>query len=424
MIRKTGVLLALCAMLAGCAATEKAQVNNTRQGPVVVGADRLLTEFGHLVDGKRVALVANHTSRLASGTHLADAIAVYPGAQLVALFGMNFDVRTNDYSLPQDADATVDAPTGARKYSLYGDTHKPTPEMLRGVEVVVFDIQEVGARFYEHINILGFVMEAAAEAGLPVVVLDRPNPLTGLRMDGFVTDDAALYGFGAYAKVPVLHGLTMGELALLYNGERMLRGGQTADLHVVEMTGWKRAMWFDETGLEWRKPSPNLPTLRSVTAYAGTCLFEGLNLSEGRGTEKPFEYIGAPWLENEAAVALLNGLGLDGVRFEPVAFTPTRAPFHGRDPYMAGENVRGIYLNVTDRDRFHPYRAGIAMLWAVQKLHGEKLEWNEPVMARLTATPRVLDMIRGGSHPREVFAAWEDELQTFRQTSRKYWLYK
>ncbi len=424
MIRQTSVLLALLVLSVGCVGTKKARTAPTLQRPVVVGADRLLTEFAALIDGKKVALVANHTSRLADGTHLADAIAAYPRAELVALFGMNFDVRTNDYSLSPDADATVDAPTGARKYSLYGDIHKPAPEMLEGVDVIVFDIQEVGARFYEHVNILGFVMEAAAEHGIPIVVLDRPNPLTGLHMDGFVTDDASTYSFGAYAKVPVLHGMTMGELARLYNGERMLRGGQQADLHVVEMTGWKRAMWFDETGLDWIKPSPNLPTLRSVTAYAGTCLFEGLNLSEGRGTEKPFEYIGAPWLDHEAAADLLNGLGLEGVRFEPVTFTPTRAPFHGRDPYMAGEIVRGLYLNVTDRDRFQPYRAGIAMLWAVQALHGERLEWNEPVMARLTATPRVLDMIRGGHHPQEIFASWADELQAFRRTSERYWLYE
>lgn len=417
-------IVPLALLIVGC--TQATQPPQQAEAPpgVMVGADRLLTEFAHLIDGKAVALVANHTSRLSDGTHLADALHAHEGAELVVLFGMNYDIRTNDYALPRQEQGAVDAPTGAPKYSLYGETHKPTPAMLQGVEVVVFDIQEVGARFYEHINILGFVMEAAAEQGIFVVVLDRPNPLTGLHMDGFVTDEAHRYGFGAYAPVPVLHGLTMGELARLYNGERMLRGGVTADLHVVEMKGWQRSMWFDETGLPWMKPSPNLPTLRSVVAYAGTCLFEGVNLSEGRGTEKPFEYIGATWLDHEAVTARLNELGLEGVRFEPIVFTPVRAPFHGRDPYLTGARVRGVYVNVTDRDSFQPYRAGIAMLWAVHALHADRLEWDEAVMARLTATPRVVEMIRGGSHPGEIFAAWESEVAAFKEMSRKYWLYR
>lgn len=391
---------------------------------VVVGADRLLSEFSHLIDGKSVALVSNHTGRLSDGTHLADALHKYEGAKLVALFGMNFNIRTNDYSLPRETEPTVDEPTEVPKYSLYGEVHKPTPAMLEGVDVIVFDIQEVGARFYEHINILGFVMEAAAENDVEVVVLDRPNPLTGLLIDGFVTDEEYYYGFGAYGPVPVVHGMTMGELALLYNGEGMLRGGAAPDLHVVEMRGWERAMWYDETGLEWHKPSPNLPTLRSVLAYAGTCLFEGLNLSEGRGTEKPFEYIGATWLDNERAAELLNELGLEGVSFEPITFTPERQPFHGSDPYLTGETVGGIYVNITDRDIFLPYRAGVAMVWAVHSLHADTLEWNASVLERLTATPRLVNMIRGGSHPEEIYEAWEDEVAAFRDVSREYWLYQ
>ena len=210
--------------------------------PVKIGADRLFSEFSHLIKGKKVALVSNHTGRLSNGTHLADTLFNYPHSELIVLFGMHFNIRSNDYSLPKDKEKAIDQETGLTKYSLYDLHHKPTPEMLKDVEVVVFDIQEVGARFYEHINILGFVMEAAAENDIEIVVLDRPNPITGLKMDGFITDDEFLFNFGSFGKVPVLHGMTIGELARLYNGEKMLRSGMQAKLHVIEMLGWKRSM--------------------------------------------------------------------------------------------------------------------------------------------------------------------------------------
>lgn len=392
-------------------------------GPVTVGADRLFSEYAHLIRGKRLALVANHSGRLADGTHLADALHAWPDADLRVLFGMEFDVRSNDYSAQRDPESTVDAATGLPKHSLYGAHHKPTPEMLGDVEVIVFDIQEVGARFYEHINILGFVMEAAAELGMEVVVLDRPNPITGLKVDGFVTDEAALFRFGSYAPVPVVHGMSMGELAALYNGEGMLRGGLQATLHVVPMLGWSRGTWYDETGIPWSRPSPNLLTLESVLAYVGTCLFEAVNVSEGRGTDTPFEIIGAPWLDAEAAVALLGGLDLAGVTFSTEEFTPEQKPYHGRPPELAGERLQGIRLDVTDRDAFEPYKAGVALLWAVNRLHASELVWNDAVLDRLVATPRLKDMLVAGADPAEIFASWEDEVAAFRARMEPYLLY-
>jgi uncharacterized protein YbbC (DUF1343 family) len=394
------------------------------RAPVIVGADRLFTEYEHLIRGKRLALVSNHSGRLADGTHLADALHRYPHAQLRVLFGMEYDIRSNDYSVARDPESAVDRPTGLPKYSLYGEHHKPTPEMLGDVQAIVFDIQEVGARFYEHINILGFVMEAAAERGMEVIVLDRPNPITGVRQDGFVTDDSARFRFGSYARVPVQHGLTMGELALLYNGERMLRGGRTTTLHVVPMVGWTRSMWYDETGLSWRKPSPNLLTLSSLLAYVGTCLFESVNVSEGRGTDEPFETIGAAWLDNAGVVKLLDGVGLPGVRFEPVAFTPAQKPYHGRPPELVGERLTGVRLHITDRNAFEPYRVGVAMLWAVHRLHPDRVVWNDAVLDRLVATHRLKTMIVGGKRPEEIFAAWQAEVEAFRALSARYRLYR
>jgi uncharacterized protein YbbC (DUF1343 family) len=391
---------------------------------VKVGADRLFTEYSHLLKGKRLALVSNHSGRLADGTHLADALHRHKSAELKVLFGMEYDIRSNDYSVARDGESAVDQGTGLIKHNLYGEHHKPTREMLAGVDAIVFDIQEVGARFYEHINILGFVMEAAAESGIEVIVLDRPNPITGEKVDGFITDSASLFRFGSYARVPVVHGMTMGELARFYNEEGELRGRGKVKLSVVPMAGWKRSMWYDETGLPWSKPSPNLLTFQSLLAYIGTCLIEATNLSEGRGSDRPFEYIGAAWLDNDSAVKLLNGLSLAGVTFEKVSFTPEQKPFHGRPPKLTGVPLKGIYVRVTDRNVFDPYRAGVSVLWAVHKLHRDKLVWNDAALDRLTATPRLKSMIVGGSTPAEIFAAWGPELEAFKARRAPHLLYQ
>lgn len=414
--------LLLISIVAACARPQ-AQSPLPSTGAVRVGADRLFTEYSHLIRGKNLALVSNHSGRLSDGTHLADALHRYRDAELKVLFGMEYNIRSNDYSVARDGESARDPETGLMKHNLYGEHHKPAKEMLAGVDAIVFDIQEVGARFYEHINILGFVMEAAAENGIEVIVLDRPNPITGRKMDGFITDEAALYRFGSYARVPVVHGMTIGELARFYNEEGELRGGRRAKLSVVPMQGWKRSMWYDETGLPWSKPSPNLLTFQSLLAYVGTCLIEATNLSEGRGSDRPFEYIGAAWLDNDSAVVLLNNLGLGGVKFEKVSFTPEQKSFHGRPPKLTGIPLKGIFVNVTDRNAFDPYRAGVAVLWAVNKLHADRIVWNDAALDRLTATPRLKSMIVSGRTPAEIFASWQGEVSAFGVKRAPYLLY-
>lgn len=384
----------------------------------------MFSDSAHLIRGKRLALVSNHSGRLRDGAHLADALHRFPGARLTVLFGMEYDIRSNDYSVERDGERATDRTTGLPKYNLYGEHHRPTPEMLRDVDAIVFDIQEVGARFYEHINILGFVMDAAAENDIEVIVLDRPNPITGITVDGFVTDVDKRFRFGSYARVPVVHGMTMGELARLYNGERMLQGGRQARVHVVPMTGWTRAMWYDQTGLGWRKPSPNLLTLGSLLAYVGTCLFEAVNVSEGRGTDTPFEVIGAPWLDHVKAVALLRDLRLPGVTFDTAGFTPVQKPYHGRPPELAGEQLRGIRLHVTDRNAFAAYRTGVALLWAVHRLHPDRLAWNDAALDRLAATPRLKSMLQAGATPAGIFQSWDEEVAAFRSVRERYLMYR
>lgn len=394
-----------------------------RDHPVICGADRLFTEYTHLIRGKRVALVSNHSGVLKEGTHLADTLSRHPEVELEVLFGMEFNIRSNDYSIPRDPEKTIDPGTGVVKYSLYGETHKPSAEMLGSTEVILFDIQEVGLRFYEHVNILGFVLEAAAEQGMEVVVLDRPNPLNGIVVDGFITDDEYLYTFGAYGKIPIRHGMTMGELAKLYVGEKLLRGDGSPVLHVIEMKGWRRDMWFDQTGLEWRKPSPNLLTLESILAYSGTCLFEGLNVSEGRGTDRPFEYIGAPWMDNQRVIKLMDSLGFEGVRFEPISFVPEQKAHLRRPPELSGEQCKGIFVHITDRNAYDMYKVGIALVWAINHVHQEQLVWNDQTLFRLTGTNRLVDMIKQGKGPGAIYASWENELEEFKQLRKRYVIY-
>ncbi|MFP5354750.1 MAG: exo-beta-N-acetylmuramidase NamZ domain-containing protein, partial [Gemmatimonadota bacterium] len=311
--------------------------------------------------------------------------------------------------------------------SLYGDRFEdlsPTPERLAAIDVLVVDLADVGSRYYTYVYTMSYCMEAAAAHGKEVIVLDRPNPITGRKVDGFVTDSAALFRFGSYARVPVVHGMTMGELARLYNGERMLRGARTVKLDVVPMLGWTRDMWYDQTGLDWRKPSPNLLTFESLLAYVGTCLFEAVNVSEGRGTDHPFQLLGAPWLDNDRAIALLRDVPLRGVAFEAVEFTPEQKPYHGRPPELTGERLHGIRVRITDRDAFEPYKTGVALLWAVHTLHRDRLVWNDATLDRLVATPRLKAMLAEGRTPADIFAAWEAEVAAFRAVREKYLLYR
>lgn len=391
---------------------------------IIVGADRLFTDYFHLIKGKRIGLISNHSGRLADGTHLADAIHAHPELTLQVLFGMEYNIRSNDYSIARDPEVSLDAQTGVPKYSLYGQHHKPSPASLEQVEVLLYDIQEVGARFYEHVNILGFTMEAAADAGIPIIVLDRPNPVSGLHVEGFVADSAQFYTFGSYTAIPILHGMTVGELARMYNSEGLLRQGVKADLTVIPMLNWNRSLWYDQTGLAWRKPSPNLYNLESVLAYLGTCLFEAYNVSEGRGTDHPFEWIGAPFVDAPTLARVMNAHQLQGVSFQPIQFTPQLMPHLSREPELSGQVCQGVELVVTDRTRFEPYKTGIALLWSMHELYGDHLEVREDVLLRLSGTPRLLTMLRNRTPLDELLASWKQEVETFKQKRLKYLMYE
>lgn len=392
-------------------------------GTVTIGADRLFDEYIGLIKGSRVALLGNHTARLHDGTHVADALADHAGVRLGALFGMHHDVRTCDYSLPRDPFIAMDTPTGVPKYDLYVTNHRPTEAMMRDIDVVVVDVQDVGARFYEHINVLGFVLEAAALAHSKVVVLDRPNPTAPLPLEGFLPDEQRLHTFGSYGPIPMTHGMTVAELAAFYVGSGLLRTARAPELAVVPMTGWSRNRWGDELGRPYQRPSPNLLRMSSVLGYAGSGMFEALNVSEGRGTDHPFEQVGSPWLDPERVLDQLEPLGLQGVTFEPVTFTPVKAPFHGSPPLFAGQALRGIRIHLVERTQYKPVQTAIALWWAIAQTHPHELEVGHRAYEHFLANARWLEMLTDGVDPREICRAWEPDVSSFIERRAPFLIY-
>jgi uncharacterized protein YbbC (DUF1343 family) len=333
--------------------------------------------------------------------------------ELVALFSPEHGIRGD--AAPGEAVAGgTDLATGLPIHSLYGETRRPTPEMLEGLDVLLYDIQDSGARYFTYVSTMALAMEAAGEAGIPFVVLDRPNPIGGRAVQGNVLDVSHATFVGMYP-VAMRHGMTPGELARMYVGEF----GVEVELHVVPAAGWTRTTWFDETGLPWVRPSPNLPDLTSLALYPGTCLFEGTNLSVGRGTEAPFRQVGAPWLDGEALARALNERRIPGVRFEPAAFVP-REPDDGKYP---DRRVRGVRFVVVDREALDPTRAAVAALVEARRMAGDRWEWREAHFDRLAGTVELRRLVEEGTPPAEITARWEEELAAFRELRRPYLLY-
>ncbi|HEX2187253.1 MAG TPA: DUF1343 domain-containing protein, partial [Longimicrobiaceae bacterium] len=329
------------------------------------GVEVFLADPPAAVRGKRVGLITNQTGVDRAGTLTIDRLAASDDLELVALFSPEHGIRGAAAPGEKVASGT-DPRTGLPVHSLYGETRKPTPEMLRGVEALVFDIQDVGARQYTYVYTMALGMQAAAEAGIPFVVLDRPNPIGGTVVEGALLDTAFATFVGMYP-IPSRHGMTAGELARLFNREF----GIGAEPTVVPAAGWRRDVPFDRTGLPWVAPSPNVPRLESAVHYPGTVFFEGTSLSVGRGSSHPFEQVGAPWLDAVEVAREMNMRHLPGVRFEAVSFTPER-PGDGK---FAGVPLRGVRLVATDRDAYRPVSAALVLLDAVYRRHREEFEW-------------------------------------------------
>jgi uncharacterized protein YbbC (DUF1343 family) len=357
--------------------------------------------------GLRVGLVTNHTGRARDGAATIDLLAAAPGVKLAALFGPEHGIRgILDAAVP----STKDEKTGLPIYSLYGDTRRPTAEMLAGLDAMVIDLQDIGTRFYTYMTTMAYVLEECAARKIKVFVLDRPNPIGGVQIEGPGLDDAAVGFTGYFPQMPIRHSLTMGELARLFNDEKKIG----ADLTVVGLRGWRRDAWFDETGLMWVSPSPNMRNLYEETMYPGLGAFESTNLSVGRGTDTPFEQVGAPWIDGFKLAEALNARQLPGVRFYPVRFTPTASKF-------VNEECQGVFIVVTDRAAVHPVRVGVEIASALTKLAPGKLDID--LAARLFGSAAGLARIKAGDDPATIAASWSTAEARWRLMRAKYLLY-
>lgn len=397
-----------------------ASTSDKQPSRVLSGLEVLLNERVELIKDKRIGIVTNHTACDAEGRHIIDRIAAK--TKVVALFGPEHGIRGDEPAGARIA-GSVDAKTGAQVYSLYGEYLGPTRSMLRGVQMMVFDIQDIGAKFYTYSSTLFLVMDACAREGIPVVVLDRPNPIGGIGVEGDVTSPA-FASFVGVAPLCVRHGMTVGELALMFNGEEYLGHRIGVELTVVRCEGWQRGCMYDETGLPWIPPSPNIPTLAEATIYPGTCFLEGTNLSEGRGTPTPFSLVGAPWLDGKAWAETLNAEGLPGVRFEPAEFTPVSIPGKSTRPKHKDKRCNGVRIRVVDRNILQPVATGVAILISARNQDPEKFEFRRGHLDRLWGNQRLRSNIEDGLTWRGIMKETEPARERFLKVRAKYLLYK
>src|SRR4029078_5639270 len=335
-----------------------------------------------------------------------DVLYKAPGVKLVALFSPEHGIRGLADEKVSDS---KDEATGLPIYSLYGETRRPKPEQLKDLDALVFDIQDVGVRFYTYISTLGYVLEEAAKVKLPVFVLDRPNPIGGLDVDGPVADKDKL-SFTSYHTIPTRHGLTIGELGQLFNKQRNIG----ADLRVIKMEGWRRSMWFDETSLTWINPSPNMRSLTEATLYPGVGLLETTNVSVGRGTDTPFEIVGAPWIKADKLADYLNQRSIPGVSFVPLWFTPNTSVFKN-------EQCGGVNIIITDRRAFRPLLTGIEMAVSLRTLYPN--DWKVDSYLRLLVNANTLERIKRGDAPRDIVSSGIAQLEEFRKARAEVLLY-
>ena len=385
---------------------------------VRLGSDVLLSS-GRL-KGSRIGVVCNHASLDRDFGHLIGKLAAAEGVTLAAIFGpqhgFRSDVQDNMVETPHGDDLRLRVPI----YSLYSETREPTAEMLRGIDALVIDLQDIGARIYTYIYTMANCLRAAARHGVRVIVCDRPNPIGGTNVEGACLQPGWESFVGQFP-LPMRHGMTIGELAALFNDAF----GIGALLDVVRMEGWSRNMYADGTGLPWVMPSPNIPTLDTAIVYPGTVLFEGTMLSEGRGTTRPFELVGAPWIEAERFAAEMNGLGLPGAYFRPAGFEPTFQK-HARQP------CGGCQIHVTDRDAFRPVITGVALIDTFRRLDTGRFAWRQPPYEYehdkmpidiLAGSDTLRQQVESGTPIAEIAASWKDDETEFKRLRRRFLMY-
>ena len=387
---------------------------------VKTGLEILLESKVGLLDGARVGLIVNPASINSRFEHAADLFHQHPQIKLTALFGPQHGIRGETQDNMIEWQTFRDKRTALPAYSLYGETRKPTPEMLAGVDVLVFDIQDVGTRVYTFIYTMALAMEAARECGKRFIVLDRPNPIGGFEIEGNILEPE-FQSFVGMFPIPLRHGMTISELALMFNREF----GIGCELEVVKMEGWRRSMWYEETRLPWVMPSPNMPTVDTAVVYPGSVMFEGANVSEGRGTTRPFEIIGAAYIEPDELIEELMKDYLPGVVYRPLHFQPA---FHK----FAGELCGGIQIHVIERNAFKPVITGVAIISAIRRLYPDGFQWKQPpyeyVYDKLpfdviNGSSRLREQIEAEAPVSEIEESWREGLNEFAERRESYLLY-
>lgn len=383
-----------------------------KKNKVTPGVEVLLKDQKELLKGKKVGLITNPTGIDSGLNSIVDLLNDDPEIELTALYGPEHGVR-GDAQAGSSVEFYIDEKTGLPVYSLYGKTKKPTPEMLANVDVLVFDIQDVGTRYYTYIYTMAYAMEAAKENNIPFIVLDRPNPQGGLSVDGPVLEPEFSSFVGLYP-IPLKHGMTVGELASFFNKEFEIG----ADLTVVKMDGWKRSMNFDETGLPFVLASPNMPTVSTTFVYPATGLIEGTNVSEGRGTTKPFELIGAPYINSTDLAEKLNSLSLPGVKFRAASFTPTFSKH-------AGKLSHGVEIYVTDREEFEAVPTGLHIIKTIHDMYPDDFQFLAANnFSLLIGNDWVRTMILEGASVADIMNKYQDEQDEFKMVRKEYLIYK
>jgi len=384
--------------------------------PVSVGLDVLLAEKSQLIDGKKVGIITNQTGVSASGMHIVDVLSQWPSVTIQAVYAPEHGFRGNQSDAAKVA-SYVDERTDVRVLSLYGRNLKPTPKMLEGVDVLIYDIQDVGARFYTFISTMGLAMEAAAENGIPFIVLDRPNPITGTILEGPILEEKHFSFVGKYP-IPVRYGMTPGEFALMIKGEGWMQAMDDLDLTVVPLKGWRRDMWYEQTGLPWIKPSPNIPSNIIAALYPGMCLFEAVNISEARGTMRPFEQFGAPWIDKDKLADLMNDYALPGIYFRPVSYTPVSIPDAAMRCKYLGERVHGLELIITDREKLRPVQVMVYLFSTLRQYYPDQFAFRTN-LERLIGISGFRTSIMNARQPQVVLGEWEQGIREFDQLRQK-----
>jgi uncharacterized protein YbbC (DUF1343 family) len=383
------------------------------------GADLLIKDYSPALKNKRIGIVTNSTGVLSNGTPLYREL-VQHGFKVTSIFAPEhgFDINMPAGISLKDTSTFHDS---IRVYSLYGKVKKPKKEMLKNIDVLIYDIQDLGVRFYTYISTLFYVLQSAAEHNIPVYVLDRPDPLEGITINGPVLKDEQK-SFVGIAPLPIRYGMTSGELALYYAGEKLLGKNIDPDITVVKMRGWNRKYFFDHYSSKWTKTSPNIPDFETALVYPGTCLIEGTNVSEGRGTLHPFLKIGAPFINSSDLIDKLKSLGIKGVKLTSAKFTPVPIQGMSEDPKYKNEECNGISIKVTDGKKFHPIEFAIKLVYCLRELYPEKFKMTD-YFDKLTGDISVRKSILSGTLPDQIFSSWQNDLNKFKQIRKKYLLY-